>query len=131
MLRLIWQCFLHNLIYQIILVSLIFFWDDSGALWSTSKLARGQKNFRIWYSRSLSKISEKLQNTWSNRIIGHCETILIYLTKVTKDFKSKHRSCKGEEIHTICYQEWHCKRILSSQQRKPNPVLLQLTFNAI
>lgn len=37
---------------------------------------------------------------------------------MTKDFKSKYRSYKGKEIHTICYQEWHCKRILFSQQRE-------------
>ena len=34
---------------------------------------------------------EAFKNTWSNRVTGHCEKILIHLTKVTKYFKDKHR----------------------------------------
>ena len=43
-----------------------------------------------------------------NRIIGHCETVLIHLTKVTKWLKeNKYGSPKGTEIHIICYQKEH------------------------
>ena len=70
---------------------------------------------RIWYLRSLSKISKRFQSTWSNRIIGHCETMLIHLTKVTKDFKNKYRSLKGKKTHKICYQKQYFRASLVAQ----------------
>jgi len=43
----------------------------------------------------------KKENTWSNWIIGHCETV-IHLTIVTiKDFKGKHRKLNSYKKQTI------------------------------
>ena len=56
-----------------------------------------------------------------NRIIGHCETILIHLTKVTKWLKeNKYSSPKGTETHTICYQ----KGALLTERKRSNSSLV-------
>ena len=67
---------------------------------------------------------KRFENTWSNRIIDYCEITLIHSTKVTKDLKSKHKSLKGKEIHTVCSQRQHAKKTnpsLASTHFQQNP----------
>ena len=45
-------------------------------------------SFRIWSLGSLSKIS-KVQNTWSNRIIGHCEITLTHSLNQSENERSQ------------------------------------------
>ena len=61
-----------------------------------------------------------------NRIIPHCEIILIHLTKVTKWLKenNKCRSLKVAETHTICYQKG---ALLQREKSNSSLILAYLT----
>lgn len=58
--------------------------------------------------QSYQKVEKK--NTWLNRITGCCETILIHLTKMTKDFKKKYRSIKGKETQAVLQETMFLNR---------------------
>ena len=100
-----WQCFWSNLTYQINIV-----WHSSlrclrDVLSKYPRISWKLKNFSqiLIFGKFVKNIKKVLKH---NRIIGHCETILIHLTKVTNRLKeNKYGSTKGTEIHTICYQK--------------------------
>ena len=72
------------------------FSNVSGTIWKFSNLIWGQKRLlRIWFWEVFQKNIKR--ETWLNIIIAHCEIMLNYLMKVTKDFKGRYKRLHSYE----------------------------------
>ena len=92
-----WQCFSMNFTYQISLISSL---RPLGISLKYPRVSGRSKILKLEFGEFIKNIKIFL-NTWSNKIINHCETTLI--NQMTKDFKNKYRSVGQRNSH-IYYQ---------------------------